>query len=506
MAAESRSNRRRILTAIPVLIVALGLFLMYVVGPCLERQKPRVHTSRPPAVAATGTFTGWRQNGTGRVPEARPPTHWSTTENILWKTPMPAAGNATPVLAGDLIVVTAEPNIILGVGRDGQVRWQHTVNVVDALTGPEKEKAARLVTDADKAKEELKSVAPDVEKLRRIARSAEAPADAASRLKAREAEETKLKETVSLAAVYLPPTRFQVGTASSTPVTDGHSIFALFGNFVLASFDLEGKVRWFRLVHVPEDRRRVLSRGGEGQAASLLLVDGRLIAPLAYMRAYDPSNGDTLWEADEFFEFGTPAVTTIGHQSVLLTPEGRVLRVSDGVTLAEGIGDLVYASPMVNEDVVYFVGDHYASPLPGYASAVRLPSTITAPLQTTRLWERSLGIEDLYGSPLFLNGHVLTVDRKEIMTVLDARTGATLQKRPLLDPAAETWASPALAGGHIYVLDEAGTGTVLKAEYPYDIVAQNKLEGGGNASPVFDGDRIYIRSQESLYCIAEKKQ
>lgn len=38
---------------------------------------------------------------TGVAPRANPPVHWSESSNVLWKVPVPGAGNASPVVWGD---------------------------------------------------------------------------------------------------------------------------------------------------------------------------------------------------------------------------------------------------------------------------------------------------------------------------------------------------------------------------------------------------------------------
>ena len=81
-------------------------------------------------------------------------------------------------------------------------------------------------------------------------------------------------------------------------------------------------------------------------------------------------------------------------------------------------------------------------------------------------------------------------------------------------------ASPALAGGHIYVTDNTGTCLVLEPGPTPRTVARNRIEQTVEpwdadhwdkphaectlASPVFEGGRIYVRSELNVYCIGEK--
>ena len=45
---------------------------------------------------------------------------------------------------------------------------------------------------------------------------------------------------------------------------------------------------------------------------------------------------------------------------------------------------------------------------------------------------------------------------------------------------------------------------VLKHGTTFEVLAQNKLDDGFNASPALVDNELYLRGQKSLYCIAEK--
>src|SRR5260221_2196106 len=60
------------------------------------------------ATAADANWPQWRgplQNGV--APQAEPPTEWSETKNIKWKTNIPGEGHATPVIWGEKVFVLA---------------------------------------------------------------------------------------------------------------------------------------------------------------------------------------------------------------------------------------------------------------------------------------------------------------------------------------------------------------------------------------------------------------
>lgn len=126
---------------------------------------------------------GWRGDGTGRYPGATPPTEWSATKNVKWSAAV-GKGYASPILAGDLVIVSSEPNLLVALGRaDGKERW-------------------RLETT---------------------------PADLAD------------PDARAAAAEYKPK---DTGMAAATPVTDGGTIYAAYANGIVRAVDLAGKPRW----------------------------------------------------------------------------------------------------------------------------------------------------------------------------------------------------------------------------------------------------------------------
>ena len=119
------------------------------------------------------------------------PTSFNVAENknILWKTPVPAAGKSSPVVAAGKIFLT-------GGGKEG-----------------------RRVLCFDAAKGTLLW-------------------DKVLQLEAPGAAETEVFQ--------------DTGFAACTPATDGKRVYAIFGSGELAAFDLDGKQVWARHLGVPE--------------------------------------------------------------------------------------------------------------------------------------------------------------------------------------------------------------------------------------------------------------
>ncbi len=92
---------------------------------------------RPSEETPYGVTTNWPMwrgpRGDGTSLEKDVPTHWSATQNIIWKTAIPGKGHASPIVWSDhVFVVTADKEkkqrLLLCLDRsDGKILWQQVV-------------------------------------------------------------------------------------------------------------------------------------------------------------------------------------------------------------------------------------------------------------------------------------------------------------------------------------------------------------------------------------------
>lgn len=174
----------------------------------------------------------WRADGTGRYPSATPPTAWSQTENVLWRTPMPAVGNATPVVSGGRVFVCAEPTTLLCVDAEtGAILWQRSNSFEDIAPA----EADRIRTDQARAQELGKSLWTlfgEIKQLKVALQDSPEDADLLAKLATAEqqagAVNTEL-EPLRAAWYSLPATHETNGYSSATPVTNGERVYVVFG-------------------------------------------------------------------------------------------------------------------------------------------------------------------------------------------------------------------------------------------------------------------------------------
>jgi outer membrane protein assembly factor BamB len=285
------------------------------------------------------------------------------------------------------------------------------------------------------------------------------------------------------------------GFATPTPITDGKFIYASYGTGIVVCYDLDGERRWVRYFDLPLVTEY-------GRSASPVLAGGRLVISISRLIALDPTTGKTIWDAKEAgATYGTPAVAKICGVDVLVTPIGHCVRVSDGEILAEGIGGTLYNSPIVRDDVVFFVSTT--------ASAVRLSKNADGKIKAEQRWETDLEGE-FFSSPVWHDGIVYVVGNEGVLFALDEKTGKIVWQKELPIPSqggmgpgepANIYASLAIAGKHLYVANDIGNVLVVTPGQEYKEVAQNELDDGSGASPVFDGKQLFLRGGNKLYRI-----
>jgi hypothetical protein len=66
------------------------------------------------------------------------------------------------------------------------------------------------------------------------------------------------------------------------------------------------------------------------------------------------------------------------------------------------------------------------------------------------------------------------------------------------------YASPVGAADRVYFFGRDGHAVVLKHGSEFEVLAENKLDEGIDATPAMVDGEIFVRGQDHLYCIAEE--
>ncbi|MGH8245014.1 MAG: hypothetical protein ACREUU_01130, partial [Gammaproteobacteria bacterium] len=94
--------------------------------------------------------------------------------------------------------------------------------------------------------------------------------------------------------------------------------------------------------------------------------------------------------------------------------------------------------------------------------------------------------------------------RAGIIGALNPSTGEILKLERPKEPTGEYYASPVAADGKVFFAGDSGKVVVLKAGKPWEVAAINDLGEECHASPAIAGGRIFIRTRSTLYCFGKK--
>jgi outer membrane protein assembly factor BamB len=103
-------------------------------------------------------------------------------------------------------------------------------------------------------------------------------------------------------------------------------------------------------------------------------------------------------------------------------------------------------------------------------------------------------------SPVYYDGRIYLIKTGGMLSSVDAKTGTAYYTQERLEAAGDYYASPVAGGGKIYLASLEGKLTVVKAggEKP-EILHQADFGERILASPALVGDKLYLRTQSTLY-------
>ena len=290
------------------------------------------------------------------------------------------------------------------------------------------------------------------------------------------------------------------GYASSTPATDGERVYSFFGTSGLVAHDFEGKQLWHRPLG--------LLKCIWGTATSPYLDRGRLYLSIdhdreSFIAAVDAATGQVHWRKVRTTQrsFSSPVVIEAnGSRELVLNGHRRVMAYNPDT--GEELWHCWGTTQWVTPTVVHGHGLVFAAcGRDGPAIAVR-PGGKGDVTRSHVAWRADRGAPYL-PSPLLYGDHFYMVNDNGVLACFEARTGK-LRFRQRVGSRGYHTASLLGGDGKVYVLAEDGTCTVLKASGQFEKLATNKVDGLCRASMAVSGGRLFLRSQDALYCIGER--
>ncbi len=375
------------------------------------------------------------------------PTTWSETENLLWKVDLPGSGSSSPIVVDDQVIVTcyvsgadAKRQVISFDKTNGQQNW-----VVDFPIDYREDRYQGYITEH--------------------------------------------------------------GYASNTPVTDGENVYVFLGKGGVHSIRLDGKKNWSFDVGKGSSNRQW------GSAASLVLFENSVIVNAAEesraIIALDKATGKEIWRQDaDMLEltYGTPRIVTRpdSEPELVISVPGEIWSMNPRTGKLRWYCESpmtgnVTPSVIVDGDTVYSFGGYRASG----SIAVKLGGKDDVTDSHVQWTNRS---SSYVATPLLQDGRFYWIDDRGIAYCTSAKDGEVVYKSRVddLESGRPVYASPVLIGKNIYVVTRRSGTIVYAPNGEFNPIAQNKFAGDEtdfNASPAVSDGKLYLRSNQSLYCV-----
>jgi outer membrane protein assembly factor BamB len=313
-------------------------------------------------------------------------------------------------------------------------------------------------------------------------------------------------------------------TASPSPCTDGHHVWALDGNGDLACFTIDGAEVWqINLQQIYGDYDIQF-----GMASTPVLHAGKLYLQLihgdmggagtseGWVICLDGATGDEVWRRsrktpgtqENRHSYASPTIFFDGDRSFLLVhgadfvtahalADGRELWRCGGLNSLENYNPYLrfVASPVCGPGLIV-VPSAKNGPVLGLKPPLSGDVTDRA---EARQWRMDTGTPDV-PTPVVDDGLLYLVRENGVLICLDAASGEKVYEERVVPDRYR--ASPVVAGGHLYMTSRRGVVSVVKTGRTFEVVAKNDLGEPLSASPAIANGCIYLRTFDALYCIS----
>lgn len=252
---------------------------------------------------------------------------------------------------------------------------------------------------------------------------------------------------------------------------------------------------------------RVIQLCGPGERTFVIALDKRTGETL--WQTPDEPGGSSSAEGKYVGTWSTPSIIQVDGQDQLLVPlhsrivsyhlqSGEELWSIDGLSSEKG--NLAYSSAMIGDGVAVVLGGFGG---PGLAFKLGGSGDMTG---KHRLWHHTASNPQRIGTGVIVDGHLYmaNADGPGSIQCIDVLTGAETWKERRTSEGPH-WASIVLAGGNLYVTGQKGITRVFKPNpAKYEVVAENDLGEHSNSTPAFSNGEIFLRTGKALYCVAQQ--
>jgi outer membrane protein assembly factor BamB len=385
------------------------------------------------------------------------PDQLDKDKNLIWRLPLPGPGGSSPVVWRDRIFVTAvegERLLLICAGLDGKILWQNTLEGINRNT------------------------------------------------------------------------RDDANSASPSASTDGKHVWSIMTNGVIECFTNDGRRAWktdlqqeygkfdiqFGMTSTPiVDRGRIYCQLIHGS------MEDRDSTSEGWVIALDAATGREIWKhrrqtnatMENKHSYASPTIYRDQNREFLITHggdfaighslvDGAELWRCGGMNPAENYNQFLrlVSSPVCVDGMIVIPT---AKRGPVLALKPELSGDVTGSPEH-HLW-RTEGITPDVATPLVYDGCVYLARENGTLACLDAKSGELLYEERLM--ADRHRSTPAAGDFKVYIAGRDGVVHVIRAGRRIEISGKCELGEETTASPAIAGGRIFIRTYQALYAFGE---
>jgi outer membrane protein assembly factor BamB len=290
----------------------------------------------------------------------------------------------------------------------------------------------------------------------------------------------------------IPKTTEDAGLSAPTVTTDGARVYVIYANGDIAAFTGSGNLVWGRNLGLPDNHY--------GYASSPVVWNNKVFIQFdsnkgGRVMALNCKTGETVWDTKRNVKisWASPILAEINGKIQLVLSADPLVAGYDTESGTElwSIGCImgeVGSSPAFWDGLVYAANEY-----------ARLVAVKPGPSPSV-VWENDEYLPEV-PSPVVSDGLLFLATTYGVLVCYDAKTGEKYWEREFKNGF---FSSPVIADQKLYATDLSGKMHIFRVSKTAELIGEPVLGERISTTPAFSDGRIYLRGENSLYCIGQK--
>jgi len=292
-----------------------------------------------------------------------------------------------------------------------------------------------------------------------------------------------------------PKVTNDTGYAAPTATTNGEVVIAIYATGDIACWDMQGKWIWGKNLGVPDNHY--------GHSSSLVIFEELVLVQFddntgGRLLALNIFSGDTAYDVlrEVDISWASPILVQTESDVQLVTNASPYVISHDPKTgkvnwQIECMMGEVGPSPVYSNEWVYAVNEY------AVLAGIQLNGELAE-----KIWEYDMNLSEV-ASLAVVDGCIIVATSYGTVAGVDAKSGEELWTH---DFEEGFYSSPIVVGDIVYLTDMSGNTFLFQVMDGFELIAENSLGEMTVATPAFVDDRMYLRTEKSLYCIKKQKE